>query len=177
MFTIDIKADVKNPDAIKKLQRRSKEIARRTVAVGFPKGKLNIAHYDNGASIIDVAIWNNFGTAFAPRRDFMTPSTKRWKEFCTELANQMKMGILSGKIDIDYFLGLAGQEGVRIIQEEIDHLREPPNAPITIKGGWMRNKKSGKPFKVKGKNSSNPLIDSRDMLKATTYELREANNE
>lgn len=160
MFTVDIKADVKNPDAIKKLQRRAKEIARRTVAVGYPKGKLNIPHYDNGASIIDVAIWNNFGFG-VPRRDFMTPSTKRWKEVCTELANKMKIGILSGKIDIDYFLGLAGQEGARIIQEEIDHLREPPNSPVTIRL----------------KNSSNPLIESRDMLKATTYELREANNE
>ena len=35
-----------------------------------------------------------------------------------------------------------------------------PNAPITIHGGWMRNKKSGKPFKVKGKKSSRPLINT-----------------
>ena len=34
-----------------------------------------------------------------------------------------------------------------------------PNAPITINGGWMRNKVNGKVFKVKGKGSSRPLVD------------------
>lgn len=44
-----------------------------------------------------------------------------------------------------------------------------PNSPITINGGWMKNKKSGKPFYVKGKKSSKPLIDTgslRQSLKA-----------
>ena len=35
-----------------------------------------------------------------------------------------------------------------------------PNATITIQGGWMRNKVSGKPFKVDGKKSSRPLINT-----------------
>lgn len=35
-----------------------------------------------------------------------------------------------------------------------------PNAPITIYGGWMRNKKTGKVFYVKGKHSEKPLIDT-----------------
>ena len=34
------------------------------------------------------------------------------------------------------------------------------NASITIEGGWMRNHVSGKPFKVKGKKSTRPLIDT-----------------
>ena len=156
MFTVDIKADVKNPDAIKKLQRRAKEIARKTVAVGFPKGKLNTPHYEDGASIIDVALWNNFGIG-VPRRDFMTPSTKRWKAFVTELVNSMKMGIISGKINIDDVLNLSGQKGADIISEEIIKLRTPPNSPVTIER----------------KKSSNPLVDSGDMSKAPIHEIRE----
>lgn len=35
-----------------------------------------------------------------------------------------------------------------------------PNASITIEGGWMRNHVSGKPFKVEGKKSTRPLIDT-----------------
>lgn len=35
-----------------------------------------------------------------------------------------------------------------------------PNSPITIHGGWMKNKKSGKPIYVKGKGSDRPLIDT-----------------
>ena len=34
------------------------------------------------------------------------------------------------------------------------------NASITIEGGWMRNHVSGKPFKVEGKKSTRPLIDT-----------------
>ena len=161
MFTIDIKADVKNPDAIKKLQKRAKEISRKTVAVGFPKGKLNAPHYEGehgkpGPSIIDVAIWNNFGIG-VPKRDFMTPSTRKWKEFCTELINSMKMQILEGKINIDDVLNLAGQKGADIISEEIIKLRTPPNSPYTIEK----------------KKSSNPLVDTGDMSKAPMHEIRE----
>ena len=44
-----------------------------------------------------------------------------------------------------------------------------PNAPITIHGGWMRNKVSGKPVYIKGKGSDRPLIDTgslRSSIKA-----------
>lgn len=41
-----------------------------------------------------------------------------------------------------------------------------PNSPITIKGGWMKNKKSGKPVYVKGKGSDRPLIDTGELRKA-----------
>lgn len=156
MFTVDIKADATKPDAIKKLQKRAKEIARKTVAVGFPKGKLNSPHYEDGSSIIDVAIRNNFGLG-VPRRDFMTPATKKWQAFCTELINSMKMPLIDGKIDIDDVLNLAGQKGADIISEEIIKLKTPPNSPETIKR----------------KKSSNPLVDTGDMSKAPTHEIRE----
>ena len=44
-----------------------------------------------------------------------------------------------------------------------------PNAPITINGGWMRNKVTGKPIYIKGKGSDRPLIDTgslRSSIKA-----------
>jgi len=47
-----------------------------------------------------------------------------------------------------------------------------PNAPITIEGGWMRNKVTGKVFYVKGKHSERPLIDTgslRSSIKAIFY--------
>lgn len=41
-----------------------------------------------------------------------------------------------------------------------------PNAYITIHGGWMKNKKSGKVFYVKGKKSDKPLIDTGELRKS-----------
>lgn len=46
-----------------------------------------------------------------------------------------------------------------------------PNAPITIQGGWMTNKKSGKPFYVEGKKSSAPLINSGELRKSVSSEV------
>lgn len=41
-----------------------------------------------------------------------------------------------------------------------------PNAPITVNGGWMRNKVSGKPFHVEGKGKNTPLIDHGNLRKS-----------
>lgn len=44
-----------------------------------------------------------------------------------------------------------------------------PNAGITVEGGWMRNRISGKPFKVKGKGSAQPLIDTGSLRSSITH--------
>ena len=45
------------------------------------------------------------------------------------------------------------------------------NRNITIHGGWMRNHVSGKPFKVKGKGSSRPLIDTGHLRQSITNKV------
>ena len=40
------------------------------------------------------------------------------------------------------------------IHAYIDKGIPPPNSPITLKGGWIRNPVSGKPVKVKGKSGT-----------------------
>lgn len=174
MFTVDIKVKNKNPNALKEFKKHVKEISRKRVVAGFPKGKLNNPHYDSGASIIDVAIWNNFGVPEMniPRRNFMTPASNEWQKYFEQMVQVYGDEIINGDMNIDNFLDAMGQEGASIISDAIVRIKRPPNAPITLKGGWMRNKKSGKPFKVEGKKSTNPLVDSGDLSKAPTYEIR-----
>lgn len=160
MFTISVKTVQKNPEFLKELKKRAQAIARKKVAIGFPKGRLNAPHYEPegnepGPSIIDVAIWNNFGIG-VPRRDFMTPATQKWEPFCEETVESLKEDIIAGNINIDDVLGILGQKGADLISDEIIALREPPNSPVTIER----------------KKSSNPLVDSGDMSKAPTYEIR-----
>lgn len=175
MFTISVKTVQKNPEFLKELKKRAQAIARKKVAIGFPKGKLNAPHYEPkgnepGPSIIDVAIWNNFGLG-VPRRDFMTPATQKWEPFCEETVESLKEDIISGKINIDDVLGTLGQKGASLIANAIEELKDPPNAPVTIHGGLVRTK-SGEMIEIKGKGSANPLIDSGDMRRAVTYEIR-----
>ena len=45
------------------------------------------------------------------------------------------------------------------------------NSDFTVKGGWMRNKKSGKPFFAKGKKSDVPLIDTGELRRSITSKV------
>ena len=177
MFTVNIKVKQKNPEAFAQLKKRLQKISEKKVVAGFPKGKLNNPHYEPedgrgpGPSIIDVAIWNNFGIG-VPRRDFMTPASKEWQEYFEQMLELAKDAIIDGTQDIDEFLGMMGAQGAEFISDAIIKLKTPPNAPVTIHGGWIRTK-SGKWKKIKGKGGkNNPLVDSGDLSRAPTYELR-----
>ena len=65
----------------------------------------------------------------------------------------------------------AGKAGVDGIHAYIDKGIPPPNSPITLKGGWMRNPVSKKPVKVKGKSGTTPLIDTGQLYNDFDYEI------
>ena len=158
MFTV--KTRMSDPEYFEKLKKNIKKLREKKVVAGFPKGKLNAPHYENSdkadkPSIIDVAIWNNFGIG-VPRRDFMTPSSKRWNEKIQEYVDELGTDLVDGKIDADKFLDFIGQIGAEIISDEIIKLDTPPNAPETIAR----------------KKSSNPLVDTGDMARAPRWEIR-----
>ena len=145
------------PKIYEQIKKNLRDLASKKVVAGFPKGKLNAPHYENGESIIDVAISNNYGLG-VPRRDFMTKSTERWNEECQKEVQAMGEELTLGKINAIAFLKKLGMKGKKIITNEIIKLHTPPNSPLTIA--------------MKG--SSNPLVDSGDMAKSTQYEIREA---
>ena len=163
MLSVSVSFKEKKPNFLKKVMERAIGFTETGVAAGFPRGKLNTPHYksDNpgevGPSIIDVAIKNNYGLG-VPQRDFMTPSAKKWMKFVNESLDQVKEGINTGKIDPEKFLSAMGQKGSDIISKEIIDLDTPPNSPYTIAK----------------KGSSNPLVDTGDMARSTTWELRKA---
>jgi len=49
----------------------------------------------------------------------------------------------------------------------------PPNAPVTLTGGWIRNPVSGKPVKVKGKSGTTPLVDTGQLYNDFDFEIKE----
>ena len=67
----------------------------------------------------------------------------------------------------------SGKAGVEGIHAYIDHGIPPPNSPITLSGGWMRNPISKKPVKVKGKSGTTPLIDTGQLYNDFDYEITE----
>ena len=65
----------------------------------------------------------------------------------------------------------AGKAGVDGIHAYIDKGIPPPNSPITLSGGWMRNPVSGKPVKVKGKSGTTPLVDTGQLYNDFDWEI------
>lgn len=135
----------------------AKGLTEKGVVAGFPKGRLNTPHYENGESIIDVAIKNNYGMG-VPRRDFMTPSSKKWMKFFSESLDIVRRDLIENKVKPDNFLNAMGRKAQNIIRDEITALDTPPNAPSTIAK----------------KGSNNPLVDTGDMRKAVTWQIRKA---
>ena len=153
------KVKQKNPKWLEKLLKRHKAMEGKVVAVGFPRGSeaAGLA-YPDGTPLLNVAAWNNFGTSRIPRRDFMTVGAKAMNEKTQPIAKKFVKDINSGKIDPDVVLSQMGVVAAGALQLTIRDLKEPPNAPITIR--------------MKG--SSNPLVDTGLLVQSVTFAVRES---
>ena len=65
----------------------------------------------------------------------------------------------------------AGQRGADGIREYIDGGIPPPNAPVTLSGGWIYNRVAKKGVLVKGKSGSTPLKDTGQLYEDFDWEI------
>ncbi|MBO7714400.1 MAG: hypothetical protein J6S85_12565 [Methanobrevibacter sp.] len=136
----------------KKFIEELKKIAKKAdmLEVGF----FPVSTYGNGLPVAQVAYWQEYGTYNIPTRPFFRTAIKN---------NSLAYGISFGlflkeyKYDIDLAFERLGDKVKKDIQDSIHFWSTPPNAEITVNGGWMKNKKSGKVFKVDGKGFNDPL--------------------
>lgn len=128
--------------------------AKGSVDVGFMSG----ATYPDGTPVAQVAFWNEFGTSRAPSRPFframIAKESAGWPELLGKAAvhygydAHQALSVIGEKINDDLKSSIVGWQG-------------PQNAPSTIA--------------KKGFNK--PLIDTGDMLRSTTYNVRMAGDE
>lgn len=140
-------------DYIKKLQT----LAGSEVAVGFPANKgLDTPYYPTGASVIQVAVWNNYGTRKIPARPFFDiAAVKIQRRFKARVQADVKL-CLAGKLPLQTMLNRWGVDSKGIIQQQITETTSPPNSPATIAA----------------KRSQHPLIDTGHMRQSVTYVTR-----
>ena len=136
-----------------KLARKLAEIAK-----GMAPGKLDVgfmsgATYPDGTSVAQVAFWNEFGTSRAPSRPFFRTMIAKESEGWPELLG--KAAVSTG-YNTRQTLGLIGEKINDDLKSSIVGWQDPPNAPSTIA--------------KKGFNK--PLVDTGDMLRSTTYQVR-----
>lgn len=159
-FSASVHLDISAIDRLRVALRQAEQLE---CAVGFPKGGkkgTGNPHYKNGASILQVAMYNNFGFG-VPRRAFMELATKGMTPRFNELLKKELPKLISGEAKMDKFLKVAGEIGVDEIRKAITDGMWQPNSPKTIEA----------------KKSDRPLIDSGDMRKNVEYVVRKVGEE
>lgn len=152
----------------KKLRKMLGDFGKLEVRIGIQQGEAS----DEGVDLVDIAMFNELGTVHIPSRPFLRDSVDAHGDEINSFLQSMRNLIVKGNSAED-ILKKIGVFQKGLVQQEIANGNFEENADITVEGGWMRNKKSGKPFYVEGKHSSRPLIDKGDLKKNVNYVIRE----
>lgn len=156
----------------KKLKKMLEELGKLEVVVGIQEGE----KYPDGTSVLDVVMWNELGTETIPSRPFLRDSVDNHAGEIQAMVKHTAEELLKG-VPLEKALKELGAFQVGLIQNEIRYGNFKANALITIYGGWMRNKKSGKLIHIKGKNSATPLFDTGRLRQSVHYVIREKGKE
>ena len=136
----------------KKLQRLLREAGKGGVS-GVKVGFFSTARYEDGTPVAAVAAWNEFGTETIPERPFFRNALAESER---SVGRILQAGLDTKKMVVDE--QLAGRVGTHVqgrIQDSITSLKEPPNAPET----------------VRRKGSSNPLLDTGTLRNSVAWEV------
>lgn len=135
-------------------------------------GFFSTAKYDDGKSVAQVARWNEFGLG-VPMRPFMRPALHQNKAQLVELLRTKYASAIRNNQDTMEVLYRFGEYCKGLVQDQINNTWEPANSYLTIHGGWIRNKKTGKPVYVEGKGFNAPLRNTKIMLHSVSHQEEE----
>lgn len=111
------------------------------------------AGYPGGVSVADVAQCNEYGTARIPERPFMRRAFDQNREGLDGKMQTLLDGVYVGTHNLDRAMAILGEFHRGHIVTSIRDLDSPPNAPSTIRR----------------KGSSNPLIDTGQMMQSVSH--------
>jgi hypothetical protein len=136
----------------KKIELNMKQLKGRRVKVGI-MGNESV----EGTSVIDYAIYNEFGTRSIPSRPFMATTADRYRDQTVKFAENVVGNIIDLKYTVDIGLARLGAFYQSKVQQTIRDAKEwaVPNDPKTIAA----------------KGSSSPLIDTGRMVGSVRYEV------
>ena len=140
--------------ALAKVREQQQQAAGLEVAVGFPAGVdgLTSPYYEDGASILDVALANNFGLDI-PRRPFFDRAAEKIQRNAGKVLVEAYKRYAGNAEKALEFCGVWAQQ---VVITQILETLSPPNSAQTIAQ----------------KKSSHPLIDTGAMKNHVTFRVR-----
>jgi hypothetical protein len=170
---------------IRNLEKRAKYMEGHHVRVGWVDGDTEPAEGGKpGASLAQVAKTLNYGRAGGkskkdgheygaiPARNFVDVFENNFIKPVSRIASKQLLDFEKGKETVDLApVGFIAQEQLKKAMKASNEYA--PNSPFTVKGGWMTNPITGKPFYAKGKKSARPLWDKGTLIYSVTFEIKE----
>lgn len=123
----------------------------RGVKVGLLEGA---APYPDGTNVVDVGIYNEYGTSRIPSRPFMRVAADQAEREMHAYTEHMVGLLIDGRTNAKGVDDSVGNAMKDVIQKTITGFNKPPNAPSTVK--------------AKGRND--PLVDTGHMRDSINYE-------
>lgn len=151
------------------IERRSVQINGANARCGFPVGTIPASPTQPGSmrepctdmlQLVQVVIWNEFGTDKIPERPAIRQAFDENLDEIIRFCSVNYQLYTLDKISTAELLNRIGLFMVSLIKNSIRDLQEPPNAPYTIAK----------------KKSSNPLIDTGQMIQSVQHIIQYRKN-
>lgn len=137
----------------KKYFKELEQLAKMEVQVGF---QADSGNYENGATLAEVAAYNELGTSSTPARPFMRKSFENHEKELQNACDQVNKTLVKGGTT-QQALDELGAFVKGLVQEEIVNGDFAPNAESTIAK----------------KGSERPLIDTGFMRQSVNYQVKQ----
>lgn len=156
MIKLKIKTTVIGKEATERFKKIIHQYSHAYVTIGVHEGA---GSYDNGVSVVEVALWNEFGTETTPSRSFIRSTMDDKEQVINQWRDEMIANILFKQWTVEKALEAMGFRIQLLIQNKIKS-----NVPPALADSTMRAKiKKGRPAVT--------LIDSGLLLRSITYKV------
>lgn len=144
------------------MAKRVRDLNDAVVTVGF-QGISGSARHESGATIAEIAAWNEFGTKTIPERGFFRRTLKESGDKIRGHMQKEIWNVVDGGQTVTRALGRVGVFAAAEVVKTIDDSKSwaTPNAPSTVR---QKSTSSG--------TGDQPLVDSGRMLNSVTYVAR-----
>lgn len=148
--------EVKGDAEFKKFIAEAKKVDGAYVAIGLHE---DAGSYESGVSVVEVGLWNEFGTETAPERSWMRSAIDEKREELEEFRGECLNKIADGQLTVRKALEMLGFRIQIILQNKIKSNVPPANAPSTMA------------HKEREGVEQTTLMESKLMLRSVTYKV------
>lgn len=154
-----------------RLQALINDANRLTLKVGFPSA----AHYEDGTSVAQVAVDNEFGvpSQHIPPRPFMRPTAAAKRQEWTDNMGRGAAAAVRGARTLTQVLDQIGMMAAGDIAHKITQIVSPPLADLTVANRMNRYASN----QAHVGNLTKPLIDTGLMFNSVTHEVGDDSGE